>query len=301
MDNYQNENNNNNGYYTAPESQGYNQQNNYYMTEQSDKVSVGFCILGFFVPIFALIYFIIKKKEKPKCAKAVGICGLVSFILNLIVVVVSFAVTGSILNKSLDMVDKTADSGFVEEIGNKSDFDDNSANINEYDNKSSNNTSENWKDYTVMVNDTAIQLPIQYSEFSKKTGYTFNDSQDAQQTLKNNYTTTVTLSFNNNNIHATFINTTAQMTTLDSCCIAAIRVSNHNDNSNIKFVNDLTVDTSITKEQIIEMFGEPDYIFDDDNYHIMKYKDANSSYNGFEITIKDNVIIDMTIKCADIQ
>lgn len=100
-------------------SNQYNYPPAYNMPQQpieQDKVNVGFCILGWFIPLFALIYFLTKKQEKPKGAKAVGIVGLVSFILNLIVVIASFAFTGSIFNKTIDTVDKFADSSFVENI-----------------------------------------------------------------------------------------------------------------------------------------------------------------------------------------
>ena len=45
----------------------------------ADEVSVGLCILAFFIPLFGIIYWPIKHKETPKKAKACGITGIVSW------------------------------------------------------------------------------------------------------------------------------------------------------------------------------------------------------------------------------
>lgn len=143
---------NNYNYANTDETVNNNQYNYppaYNMPQQpieQDKVNVGFCILGWFIPLFALIYFCTKKQEKPKGAKAVGIVGLVSFILNLIVMITSSAFTGLIVNKTLDTVDNFADSSIVENyqgdewldnLGDVKDAVDNSTTNNE------NNTDEN--------------------------------------------------------------------------------------------------------------------------------------------------------------
>ena len=51
---------------------------------EEDKISVGFCILAFLVPLFGLIYWAVKRSDTPRRAKAIGITALVSFILNII-------------------------------------------------------------------------------------------------------------------------------------------------------------------------------------------------------------------------
>lgn len=302
MDNSQNEYNNNNTYYETTVTREYNQQNNNCIPQQLDKVSVGFCILGWFIPLFALIYFLTKKSEKPKCAKAVGICGLVSFILNMIFTIIAFAFTGSVLNKSLDLVDTVVDNGFVEEIKDEAGFDDFVASYGgteENDDKTSTSkTSSNWKDYKVIVNGTEIQLPIKYSEFAEKTGYKFKEIDDGKQTLKKNNTATETIGYNDNSLMVSFVNYD-EMTTLDNCYITSISL--YDFNNNVKFVNDLTVGAKITKEEIIKSFGEPDYVYDDDNYHRLQYKETDNVYNDFDITIQDNMIVGISTECVDIK
>jgi hypothetical protein len=51
-----------------------------------DKVSIGFCILAFLIPLFGFIYWGVKAKETPKRARAVGITAIVSFVLNIILI-----------------------------------------------------------------------------------------------------------------------------------------------------------------------------------------------------------------------
>lgn len=49
-----------------------------------DEVSVGLCILSFFVPLFGVIYWPIKHKETPKKAKACGVTAIVSWAVGIV-------------------------------------------------------------------------------------------------------------------------------------------------------------------------------------------------------------------------
>lgn len=50
----------------------------------NDEVSIGFCILAFFIPLFGIIYWAVKAKETPKKAKACGITALVAWGVNIL-------------------------------------------------------------------------------------------------------------------------------------------------------------------------------------------------------------------------
>ncbi|MBQ8496486.1 MAG: zinc-ribbon domain-containing protein [Clostridia bacterium] len=65
-----------------------------------DKVSIGFCILAFFIPLFGVIYWALKYKETPKKAKACGITAIVSWVLNLFLSVI-ISVVYAVLMTSL--------------------------------------------------------------------------------------------------------------------------------------------------------------------------------------------------------
>lgn len=44
--------------------------------------SAGLVILSIFFPLFGVIYWPVKAKTRPNCAKACGIAGIVSWIIN---------------------------------------------------------------------------------------------------------------------------------------------------------------------------------------------------------------------------
>ncbi len=58
-----------------------------------DEVSVGLCILSFLIPIFGIIYWVLKYKETPKKAKACGTAAMVAWILGMMFS--TFATLGS--------------------------------------------------------------------------------------------------------------------------------------------------------------------------------------------------------------
>ena len=89
-----------NEYNVPPQPQQYYQTNYPPQPPVEQKVSVGFAILSFFIPLAGLIIFLTQKSKRPKTAKVSGICALVSFILNIlisviIVVVSSTAIVGA--------------------------------------------------------------------------------------------------------------------------------------------------------------------------------------------------------------
>ena len=52
--------------------------------KEADQVSIGLCILAFFIPIFGLIFWAIKRQETPKNANAIGLTALISWGINFI-------------------------------------------------------------------------------------------------------------------------------------------------------------------------------------------------------------------------
>ena len=49
-----------------------------------DEVSVGLVILSVIIPLFGIIYWLVKREETPKKAKACGIAGIISLVVSLI-------------------------------------------------------------------------------------------------------------------------------------------------------------------------------------------------------------------------
>lgn len=91
---------NNQQYYqaSAQQPQGYYNQQNYNMPPmpaQEEKASVGLAILSYFIPLVGLILYLTKKDTRPKTAKVCGKCALASFIINLVISVIMYAVMGA--------------------------------------------------------------------------------------------------------------------------------------------------------------------------------------------------------------
>lgn len=63
--------------------------NNYNTNPSDDRSSVGFSILGFFVPIVGLILYLIYEGEKPKRAKSAGKGALIGFITSIIISIIT--------------------------------------------------------------------------------------------------------------------------------------------------------------------------------------------------------------------
>ena len=66
--------------------QPYNQQQYAYGQQAAapaDSGSIGWAILGFFIPLVGLILFLVWKNTKPKCAKMAGIGALVGVCINI--------------------------------------------------------------------------------------------------------------------------------------------------------------------------------------------------------------------------
>lgn len=68
-------------------------QQDYYPPQSTppaeEKASVGLAILSYIIPLAGLIIFLVNKDKRPKTAKVSGICALVSFIINIVLSVIT--------------------------------------------------------------------------------------------------------------------------------------------------------------------------------------------------------------------
>jgi hypothetical protein len=44
----------------------------------NDKINLGLCLVSFLIPLFGLIYWLVKYKEVPEKAQAIGIMAVIS-------------------------------------------------------------------------------------------------------------------------------------------------------------------------------------------------------------------------------
>ena len=57
------------------------QTENKQVTDVDESVSVGLVILAVLIPLFGIIYWPVKAKERPKCAQACGIAAIISWVV----------------------------------------------------------------------------------------------------------------------------------------------------------------------------------------------------------------------------
>lgn len=50
-----------------------------------ESVSVGLVILAVLIPLFGIIYWPVKAKERPKCARACGIAAIIGWVISAII------------------------------------------------------------------------------------------------------------------------------------------------------------------------------------------------------------------------
>lgn len=90
---YQQQNYQQQNYQAGPQpnyQQPFNQMPNQpFYPPQEEKANVGLAVLSFFFPIVGLIIYLVKKDDKPKTAKLCGKCALISFIFNIVLVIIS--------------------------------------------------------------------------------------------------------------------------------------------------------------------------------------------------------------------
>lgn len=109
---------NNQQYYKAPPQQSQEYYNQYNpnippMPPQEEKASVGLAILSYIIPLVGLILYLTKKDSKPKTAKVCGKCALASFIINIVITIIMYAVMGAAMFSGLtDDSDNGAESSY---------------------------------------------------------------------------------------------------------------------------------------------------------------------------------------------
>lgn len=300
--------------YVQPQNFEYNNimpYQNYPANAKTDKSNVGLNILSWFVPIFGVIYYFIKKSEKPIEAKGTLKTALISIGVNVLISIIAIILVfvGALAsvndndyddNLIVDGYEDIYDDAYGESYDEDVIDDENTTN----DKTSDVNISTDWTNYTVSVEGVEITLPISYTDFAEKTGCSFSDSQDTESTLKSNYYTSVKMTATNGAGFTIYVlNASEEVKTLDECMVTAIYQykSYSGENANIVFPGNLCVGQEITGAELKDLFGEPNdtYNSDDNTHFIYRYYENYNVYFGdrsFEISVYEGVISDISIE-----
>lgn len=286
-----------------------------------NSISVGMIILAVLFPIVGWIYWGVKAKTRPKAAKSAGIAGIISFIISLIINIALIAGGGAFFNwlEENTVDDENIVGGMEWDDEDEWELEEDTDEEDKTTKSSSGETTENstsnapiatpsgkatdWKTYKFSLDGKEYQLPMNIKDFEAQSGYKFDNQNDYTSTLNSNTTTVVTLEKGNKQVVVSLLNDTGSQTTYPNCKLVSMKSETWSDKYNIGavFAGDLSAGTKTSKDALIGRFGEPDFTYDDTNYHKLEWEDdTNSFYNGFDIILDDNGSIkEISLDCYE--
>lgn len=246
------------------------------------------------MPIAGLIIFLVKKDKEPKTAKASGICALVSFIINMILIVVIFLFMSFVASKSTELINNTIDK--ADDIIKRSE-----ENQKDYD---SNEASNTWSDYEVSVNNKTIKLPCTYEELKDATGFSMK-SADEKSYLSKNYYATVNMYKNDKlALYTEIYNDTNDDIKYSDSKVSMISQTKYQVSTGadvITFPGSLKAGDQISVDELINKLGNPS---DKSEYNDSNYSSTTLIYNEnlswkttkfYKITIVNGVIDELSL------
>lgn len=290
------------------------------MNEQ-DKVNVCLVVLSWFIPIAGLIVFFIKKDSSPKTAKASGICALISFVLNILIMVLMFALvikpvmdankkiieqTGSLVEDVYEDVTENVDGVDADEEIDKvrDEYEEVGKEMEDAIDKANGNVSKDWKQYQVSVGGKVLTLPTTYIELSSASGFTFK-SADLSGTLEDGYYATVNMYKNGKlALYVEVLNDSGAEAKYINSKVTRISQTKYQISQGaeaIVFPGGIKAGDAITEAQIISLFGTPTETKDysSDNYSSKKYSYLSdtswTTTNNFKISVINGVIDDIQL------
>ena len=178
-----------------------------------------------------------------------------------------------------------------------------------------NNTSEiiddvtssvnsNWKQYNFSVKGQTIELPTSYKNLTNITGWDVKDDYKETMIPKNHYTLMNLYNGDKLALYTELTNNNEQATKYDECKVTRVGQTKYqadNGADKIIFPGNIKVGDQITKEKIVELFGEPSKIenYGSGNYVTDTYKYfADSTYttiNYYSIKVLNGSIDEITL------
>lgn len=253
------------------EDQNLNQER---INNVEEKVNVWLAILSYFVPIAGLIIFLVKKDKEPKTAKASGICALVSFIINMILIVVIFLFMSFVASKSTELINNTIDK--ADDIIEKTEEKQKDKDYN------SNEASNTWSDYEVSVNNKTIKLPCTYEELKDATGFSMKSANEKSYLTKNYYATVNLYKNDKLALYTEIYNDTNDDIKYSDGKVSRISQTKYQVSTGadvITFPGSLKAGDQISVDELINKLGNPS---DKSEYN-------DSSYNSITLTYNENL------------
>lgn len=262
---------------------------------KEQKANVWLVILSVFIPIAGLIIFLIKKDDEKKTAKASGIAALISFGVSILITIISVVLLFSAAGKFVgDVIDDAIDNSYDYE-DNDNYSDDDSQNVN---------ASTEWKNYEVIINGKTLKLPCTYNELSLATEAKVQSSYEKSYLQANYYATINMYKDDKLALYAEFLNDTDNDILYTESKITRVSQTKYHattDAEIIIFPGGLKVGQEITKDEIVNLFGEPSdiYNYESDGYISDTYTYAENIYysttNNYKIKVVNGIIDELSL------
>lgn len=251
-----------------------------------DKKSVGLNVLSFFFPVIGLIIYLATKKDKPVRAKSMGKSALAGFIVGIVLSIVMFIVSFTIGMRALE---EYANPGLVLQDDANAAF--------TPDTNSQNTSALDWQNMTVVIDDVEISLPCTYSEFTQKTGYVLEDSENLAVQLAE-YEYTFLMSAENaagQEMDIRCFNSGSATVSVQESLVVGVAVDAGwgDPVADVAFPQNVKVGDVFDLNAFREKFGEPESTYTGDSgYATVSWDDDNDVYNGFEIVTSDGQTVE---------
>lgn len=286
-------------------NQYYEQQYQLYQPETvnpNDKTSIVFNILGWFIPLFGIIYSIMQKKTKPKMAKSLLITSIVSIfvmpiICGILIAVLVPLISGINKNNRLEEVDKQIEDSMSDYL--KDDLGDDFFNHTKKNEGNTENTA--WTKYEITVNGKKVTLPCSYEEFKKKTGMQFKDYYSDSMLATRQYTSvTVYSSDESVEVSIELYNLTEDQLLFSEALVGGIKVYSYYDGTE-QFSVYPGVKINMTKEQVINILGGPDHTLGENpsEWLQMDYYKNNNSSEQLIVELENGAVSRIDICCIE--
>lgn len=266
------------------------------------KANVWLVILSVLIPIAGLIIFLVKKDDDKKTAKASGIAALISFGVSILITIISVVLLMISAGKFVDdIIDDAIDDSYDYEDNYDDYYDDDDI----YDDDLQNvNTSTEWKNYEVVIDGKTLKLPCTYNELALATEAKVQSSYEKSYLQANYYAIINMYKDDKLALYAEFLNDTSNDILYTEAKITRVSQTKYhasNDAEIIIFPGGLKVGQEITKEEIVNLFGEPSDVnnYESDGYISNTYTYVEDKYysttNNYKIKVVNGVIDELSL------
>lgn len=150
-----------------------------------------------------------------------------------------------------------------------------------------------WKDYQVMIDGEIYEFPMYMQEVIER-GWEFKYEEDAEQLIKSYAYDNIYMTRGEEELCFDAINFDINALPVQECIAGGCRASYGSISifSSLEFPGAININSS--KEDIMEVYGNPTDMSEYDNFVTLKYK--KDVYEFYEITFKDNMFHDFEIR-----